>query len=279
MEGKGKDACVYQQFYDPAFVSSIQAAAYDDSTADEIPPVAPSPSVPVTPSPHPPAPNPPSSVSLRRVTRAIEAAGNEELPSTVSSPAAEARFILLAFLDVVTSAINSSLDLATLQDAMYFALRNDVDDPYHQVLENAVQVEDFSSGVDEMFAHMYPEELGEEGGFMFKERRRLRRSVREEAAAEAVTEVEAEDEEVTLQLRRYKVILTSTSKPKVRRALCALGVRDPAREASRHFNTVEGNGREDEETGQMPTAQLASDVIAYLRTHGSDQRGERRHDF
>jgi len=162
---------------------------------------------------------------------------------------------------------------------MYSALRNDVDDPYHQVLENAVQVEDFSSGVDEMFAHMYPEELGEERGFMFKERRRLRRSVREEAAAEAVTEVEAEDEEVTLQLRRYKVILTSTFKPKVRRALCALGVRDPAREASRHFNTVEGNGREDEETGQMPTAQLASDVIAYLRTHGSDQRGERRHDF
>jgi len=171
---------------------------------------------------------------------------------------------------------------------MYSALRNDVDDPYHQVLENAVQVEDFSSGVDEMFAHMYPEELGEERGFMFKERRRLRRSVREEAAAEAVTEVEAEDEEVTLQLRRYKVILTSTSKPKVRRALCALGVRDPAREASRHFNTVEGNqhgGREWKgRRGDRPDADSAAGfgcnrLSARPRLRARDQRGERRHDF
>ena len=264
MEGKGKDACAYQQVCDPAFVSSIQAAAlYDDTTAAEIAPVGPSPSLPPTPSSHPPATPPPSPVSLRRIARA--AAGNEELPYTASSPAAEARFILLAFLDVVTSVTNRPLALSTLKDAISFALGDDVDDPHHQVLgEDAVQVEVFSSGVDEMFAHMYPKELGDEGGHVFKERRRVRRLVRKGGAAEEVKEAEDEDEEVTLQLQRYKVILTSTSKPKMRRALRALGVRDPAREASRHLQMEEG---EDEDI--ILTADMASDVVTYLRAHDS----------
>ena len=266
MEGKGKDACAYQQVCDPAFVSSIQAAAlYDDSTAAEFPPVGPSSSPATNPSSHPPATSPPSPVSLRRIARAAQAAGNEDLPLPASPPAAEARFILLASLDVVTLAEDSTLALSTLKDAISFALGDDVDDPYHQVFgEDAVQVEVVSAGVDEAFADMYPKEFGEEGGHVYKERRRLRRLVREGGAAEEVKEAEDEEEEVTLQLRKYKVILTSTSKPKVRRALRALGVRDPAREASRHLQMEEG---EDEVI--ILTAEMASDVVTYLRAHGT----------
>lgn len=266
MEGKGKDTCAYQQVCDPAFVSSIQAAAlYDDSTAAEIPPVGPSSFPASNPSSHPQATPPPSPTPLRRIARAAQAAGNEDLPLPASPPAAEARFIVLASLDVVTSAEESPLTFSILKDAISFALGDDVDDPYHQVFgEDAIQVEVVSAGVDEMFAHMYPKEFGEEGGHVYKERRRLRRLVPEGGAAEKVKEAEDEDEEVTLQLRKYKVILTSTSKPKVRRALRALGVQDPAREASRHLQMEEG---EDEDI--ILTAEMASDVVTYLRSHGT----------
>ena len=270
LEGKGSDACAYQQLCDPTFVSSIQAAAlYDDSASAKIPPVTPpstlsatlSSTLPATPPSHLPA-TPPSPVSLRRIARAIQSAENDELPSAASPPA-EARFIVLASLDIVALATNDPMALSTLKDAIYFSLGDDVDDPRQQVNgKDAVQIEVFSSEIDEMFAHMYPNELGEEGGHVFKERRRVRRLMPEGEAAEEMKDIE-DVEEVVLQLRRYKVILTSTSKRKVRRTLRALGVRNPAQEASRHLKIDEG---EDEDI--ILTADMASDVVTYLRAHG-----------
>ncbi|GAB5037319.1 pectin lyase fold virulence factor [Nannochloropsis oceanica] len=270
LEGKGSDVCAYQQNCDPAFVSSIQAAAlYDDSASAVIPSAAPPSPIPVTPSSLPVIPSSllqatPSPVSVRRIARAIQSVENDELPSAASPPA-EARFIVLASLDIVALAINDPLALSTLKDAISFSLGDDVDDPYHQVSgQDAVQVEVFSSGIDEMFAHMYPNELGKEGGHVFKERRRVRRLIGEGETLKEVEDMEVVDEEVVLQLRRYTVILTSTSKLKVRRTLRALGVQNPAQEVSRHLKMDVG---EDEDI--ILTTDMASDVVTYLRAHGT----------
>ena len=178
-----------------------------------------------------------SSSLTRRAQAAASAAENDEIPS---EPKAEARFILLADLDVVTTSLNRTLSMSALNDALSFALGGDLSDPYHQVLgEEAMQIQVFSKAIDEMFAHFYPEELEREGGHVYRERRR-RLQTTEGGREEWV------EEEVELQVHKHTVVLTSNSKPKTRRTLRALGVRDPVRDASRHLEMKEGEDDPDE---------------------------------
>ncbi|KAM3567477.1 hypothetical protein VYU27_010379, partial [Nannochloropsis oceanica] len=178
-----------------------------------------------------------SSHAIRRAEAAASAAENDDIPV---DPKAEARFVLLADLDVVTTSVNRTLSMSSLKDALSFALGGDVSDPYHQVLgEEAMQIQVFSKAIDEMFAHFYPKELGQEGGYLYQERRRRLQTT--EGGREEWTE-----EDVELQLHKHTVILTSNSKPKTRRTLRALGVRDPVQDASRHLEMQEGEEDPDE---------------------------------
>lgn len=263
MEGKGSEGCDYQTFCDSSFVASLHDKALQSALGEqEQQPVrnlgggaaSASDSRPLTGNadadgatgapgfvgatrPTAPAASSSSSSLSRRAQATASAAENEPIPP---EPKAEARFILLADLDVVTTTVNKTLSTTALNDALSFALGADLSDPYHQVLgEEAMQIQVFSKAIDEMFAHFYPEELGEEGGHVYRERRRRLQTTKEEGE-------EWVEEEVELQVHKHTVVLTSNSKPKMRRTLRALGVRDPARDASRHLEMREGEEDPDE---------------------------------
>jgi len=258
LEGKGTAGCDYQTFCDASFVASLHDKALQSALGEQEAQQQPARNLgggaaSASDSPslngnagstdatgaagfvgraRPTAPAAFSSSSLtRRAQAAASAAENDEIPS---EPKAEARFILLADLDVVTTNANRTLSMSALNDALSFALGGDLSDPYHQVLgEEAMQIKVFSKAIDEMFAHFYPEELGQEGGHVYRERRRRLQTT--EGGREEMVE-----EEVELQVHKHTVVLTSNSKPKMRRTLRALGVRDPVRDASRHLEMKEG---------------------------------------
>jgi hypothetical protein len=266
LEGKGSEGCDYQTFCDPSFVASLHDKALQSALGEQqqqqqqqpvrnlggraasaagLPPLngnagagnAAGATGFVGPAGARPAASSSSSSLTRRAQAAASAAENEDIPH---EPKAEARFILLADLDVVTTSVNKTLSMSALNDALSFALGADVSDPYHQVLgEEAMQIEVFSKAIDEMFAHFYPEELGEEGGHVYRKRRRRLQTM--EGGREEWVE-----EEVELQVHKHTVVLTSNSKPKTRRTLRALGVRDPVRDASRHLEMREGEEDPDE---------------------------------
>lgn len=269
LEGKGSEGCDYQTYCDTSFVTSLHDKALQSalgeakeqqqpvrnlgdsafSTSDLSSPkghtgagVAPAAAAGSVGSVRPTAPAASSSSYVtRRAEAAASAAENDDIPA---DPKAEPRFVLLADLDVVTTSVNKTLSMSSLKDALSFALGGDVSDPYHQVLgEEAMQIQVFSKAIDEMFAHFYPEELGQEGGYLYQERRRRLQTTkgwREEWV----------EEDVELQVHKHTVILTSNSKPKTRRTLRALGVRDPVRDASRHLKMREG----EEDPGEVRAA-------------------------
>jgi hypothetical protein len=266
VEGDGVGACDVHEECEPGFLQTLQDTALGKalgggtSTSRRLPLKAegtPSPATTTrrrqqSPDLFPTAspPFPPSSFSAsptsytsssspltRRALAAAAAAESEDIPST--PPRAEARYILLARLDVTTRILNESLDTSLLKEALSSALGADVDDPYHQVLgKDAMQTEVYSLAVDEMFAAMYPKELGDEGGYTYRVRRRRHLSPTEEAGTEGGGE--DEEEEVALQVQKHQIVLTSISRPQTRRALRALGVRDPVVGGSRHLRLATG---------------------------------------
>lgn len=266
VEGDGVGACDVHEECEPGFLQTLQDTALgkalggDTSTSRRLPLKAEGRSSPATTTrrrqqspdlfPTASAPFPPSSFSAsptsytsssspltRRAQAAAAAAESEDIPST--PPRAEARYILLARLDVTTRILNETLDTSLLKEALSSALGADVDDPYHQVLgKDAMQTEVYSLAVDEMFAAMYPKELGDEGGYTYRVRRRRRLSPTEQAGTEGGGG--DEEEEVALQVQKHQIVLTSTSRPQTRRALRALGVRDPVVGGSRHLRLATG---------------------------------------
>lgn len=232
LEGEGAGGCEYQVACNDSFVSSMSATAMQLFD---------------------PAPAP---------LQAAEPHGSTGVQQLLQSPdAAEARFAILASLDVITTAATnsaSSFDTALLRDAISSALGSAVDDPYHAVSgEGAVQVEVVRSAVDEMFAHMFADELRDEGGRRFLEERGDGGG----------------NEPVLMESQRHRVILTTASQSRKEGILQALGVDDPVQQATRRlwaFEERQGAGTGGEHVRPRDASILAVDIASFLDEH----RGE-----
>lgn len=228
LEGEGSARCNYQQSCDDSFVSSISTAAMQLS-------------------------NPSSS----QATDLSQLTSGQQLMQT--SDTAEARYVILASLDVITTAANSTpFNMATLKDALSYSLGLAVDDPYQAISgEEAVQVEVVPSAVDELFGHMFPDDLRNEGGRRFLEERGDGNGP------------------VMMESQRHRVMLVTASPSKKEGILEALGVDDTVQQASRRLWALDeargpGTGTEDARPGNA--SNFAARIAAFVHERGGDAR-------
>jgi hypothetical protein len=242
IEGAGSAGCMYEKSCNASLISSMSMAALQRRDHS-------------------------SSQAARRVQ-------TTEVEQYLQSPdEEEARFIVLASLDIImTAPSNATFDMTILKEALSHSLGAEVDDPYHQVSGGgAVQVEVVPSAVDEMFAHMFHDELRDEGGRTFMGRRR--RILGEGG--------EGMDGDIMLESRKHRVILTTTSQSKKEAILQALGVQNPVEQASRRLWVTDEDAdavtshfhetSERNDTDSTPT--LAERVASYLDQHAGEAKG------
>ncbi len=232
MEGGGSGACEYQQACDDSFVSAMSTTAVQLSQGPSTRRAA---------------------AEATRLTSSVQ--------QLLQSPdTSEARFTILASLDVITTAANSTpFDVATLKDALSHSLGLSVDDPYQAISgEEAVQVEVVRSAVDEMFAHMFADELRHEGG---------RRFLEEGGGGGG-------GEPILMESQRHRVILVTASQGRKEGILQALGVDDPMQQASRRLWDSSGDhgfgtgGEREASPGNASV--LAADIASYMHEHGGE---------
>lgn len=225
LEGEGSARCAYQKSCDDAFVSTMSATAtqlFDPASVQ--------------------AAGPHRFTSIQQLLQGPDAA--------------EARFAILASLDVITTAANSTpFDVAVLKDALSHSLGLPVDDPYYAVSgEEAVQVEVVRAAVDEMFAHMFADELRHEGG---------RRFLDEEGG-------EGGDEPIMMESQRHRVMLVTASQGKKEGILRSFGIDDPVQQASRRLWVLDkdqgpGTDSAHEIPGDAPN--LAARIASFIHKH------------
>lgn len=227
MTGDGSAGCAYQRSCDDAFVSSMSTSLMQLSSQSSL-----------------------------RETEPHRSTSTQQL---LQSPdAAEAQFVVLASLDVITTAANSTtFDTALVKEALSHSLGLDVDDPYHAISgEGAVQVEVVSSAVDEMFAHMFPDELRNEGGRRFLE-----------------TGAGGGNEPIEMESHRHRVVVATASQSRKEDILQALEVDDPERQASRRLWALDDDQGPDVDTkhvGPSSASKLAAHIASYIQQHGGE---------